>query len=65
MGKRASINVLLMLFLLVIDYHQWLRIPWKKSIWQGIRTGVDYGILYGLMILLVSGLVIVAALVRG
>ena len=65
LGKRASINVLLMLALLVIDYHQWLGIPWKKSIWQGIRTGVDYGILYGLMILLVSGLVIVAALVRG
>ena len=65
LGKHASINVLLMLLLLVVDYHQWLGIPWKKSFWQGIRTGLDYGILYGLMILLVSGAVVLVALVRG
>ncbi|MCR5708869.1 MAG: DUF3667 domain-containing protein [Bacteroidales bacterium] len=60
-GKSTSISVFLMLFLLMVDYHQWLGIPWKKSFWQAVRTGVCYGIVYGLMILCVSALVLVAA----
>ena len=63
-GKSASINILLMLLLLIVDYHQWLGIPWKKSFWQAVRTGVDYGLIYALMILLVSGVVLVLALLR-
>ena len=63
-GKSASINILLMFLLLIVDYHQWLGIPWKKSFWQAVRTGVDYGLIYALMILLVSGVVLVLALLR-
>ncbi len=63
-GKSASINILLMLLLLIVDFHQWLGIPWKKSFWQAVRTGVDYGLIYALMILLVSGVVLVLALLR-
>jgi hypothetical protein len=63
-GKSASINILLMLLLLIVDYHQWLGIPWKKSFWQAVRTGVDYGLIYALVILLVSGVVLVLALLR-
>ena len=63
-GKSASINILLMLLLLIVDYHQWLGIPWKNSFWQAVRTGVDYGLIYALMILLVSGVVLVLALLR-
>ena len=63
-GGKTSISVLLMLALLVIDYHQWLGLPWKKSFWRAVRTGVDYGLLYGLMILLVSAVVLVVALLR-
>ena len=63
-GGKTSISVLLMLALLVIDYHQWLGLPWKKSFWRAVRTGVDYGLLYGLMILLVSVVVLVVALLR-
>ena len=63
-GGKTSISVLLMLALLVVDYHQWLGLPWKKSFWHAVRTGVDYGLLYGLMILLVSAVVLVFALFR-
>ena len=63
-GKSASINILLMLLLLIVDYHQWLGIPWKKSFWQAVRTGVVYGLIYALMILLVSGVVLVLVLFR-
>ena len=61
-GKSTSINVLLMLFLLVVDYHQWLGITWKKSFWQAVRTGVCYGVVYGLVILMISFLVLTIAL---
>lgn len=63
-GGKTSISVLLMLALLVIDYRQWLGLPWKKSFWKAVHTGVDYGLLYALMILLVSGVVLVVALLR-
>ena len=63
-GKSASINILLMLLLLIVDYHQWLGIPWKKSFWQAIRTGVSYGVIYALMILLISGVVLLLAFLR-
>lgn len=64
-GKSTSISVFLMLFLLMVDYHQWLGIPWKKSFWQAVRTGICYGIVYGLMILFVSALVILLAVIKG
>ncbi len=64
-GKSTSISVFLMLFLLMVDYHQWLGIPWKKSFWQAVRTGLCYGIIYGLMILFVSALVILLAVIKG
>ena len=64
-GRSTSISVFLMLFLLVVDYHQWLGIPWKKSFWQALRTGVAYGIIYGLVILLISVVVLLVALLRG
>ena len=63
-GKSASINILLMLLLLIVDYHQWLGIPWKKSFWQAIRTGVSYGVIYALMILLISGVVLLLVFLR-
>ena len=63
-GKSTSISVLLMLILLVIDYHQWLGIPWKQSFWQAVRTGVSYGIIYALIILLISAVVLAFALFR-
>jgi len=60
-GRSTSINVLLMLFLLMLDYRQWLGLSWRKSFWQAVRTGVCYGLVYGAMLLLISGIVILIA----
>lgn len=64
-GKSTSISIFLMLFLLTVDYHQWLGIPWEKSLRQALRTGISYGLIYGLMILAISILVVVIALIKG
>lgn len=64
-GKSTSVSVFLMFFLLAVDYHQWLGIPWKKSFWRAFHTGVGYGIIYGLMILLISALVLILAVFKG
>ena len=53
-GKSTSINIFLMLVLLVVDYHQWLGLSWKKSLGRAVSTGIWYAVLYGLMILLIS-----------
>ena len=43
-----------MLVLLVIDLHQWLGVSWKKSFSLALETGIIYGILFGLILLLIS-----------
>lgn len=64
-GRSTSVSVFLMFFLLVVDYHQWLGISWKKSFWRAFHTGLGYGIIYGLMILLLSLLVLIIAIFKG
>lgn len=63
-GKSTSISVFLMLLLLMLDYHQWLGIPWKKSFWQSVRTGVDYALLYTLFILSISAVIVITAFIK-
>lgn len=60
-GKSTSISLSLMFVLLVIDYRQWLGLSWKKAISQTLSTGIYYGILYGLMILVISAVVFLLA----
>ena len=38
--------------LLMWDYHQWLGVSWKKSFWLVLKTGLHYGLLFGLVVLL-------------
>lgn len=64
-GRSTSVSVFLMFFLLVVDYHQWLGISWKKSFWRAFHTGLGYGIIYVLMILLLSLLVLIIAIFKG
>lgn len=59
LGKSTSVNILLMLALLTIDFRQLLDISVKKSLKLGIRTGIWYGLFFLLFFLLLS-LVIVA-----
>ncbi len=60
-GAKATISILLMFALLVVDYHQWLGEGWKKSARLAIRTGIWYGLFYGLLLILISLLVIIIA----
>ena len=63
-GRSTSINVLLMLFLLMLDYRQWLGLSWRKSFWRALWTGACYGMVYGALLLLISAVVLVIAFVR-
>ena len=63
-GKSAEIGVILILVLLMWDYHQWLGAPWKKSFWLVLKTGLYYGLLFGLVVLLVGGAAFLTAYVR-
>ena len=63
-GKSAEIGVILILVLLMWDYHQWLGAPWKKSFWLVLKTGLYYGLLFGLVVLLVGGFAFLTAYVR-
>lgn len=63
-GKSTSISVLLMFALLVMDYRQWLGLPWKKSIGRAVSTGIWYGLLFGAVLLLISGVVLLIAFLK-
>ena len=54
-GKETSISVLLMLVLLVWDYHQWLGTSWRKSLRLTVATGVYYGLLFATAFVLAGG----------
>ncbi|MBR6424114.1 MAG: DUF3667 domain-containing protein [Bacteroidales bacterium] len=64
-GKSTSISVVLMFFLLLLDYRQWLGLSWGKSFWQAVRTGIWYGLVYAALLLAISILVLVAAFLKG
>ena len=63
-GKKASINAVLMLILLTIDYHQLLGVKWKKSIGRALATGIHYGLIYGAFLLTVSIAAVIIAFFR-
>jgi hypothetical protein len=50
-----------MMLLLVIDYHQWLDLPWKQSLKRTLSTGIYYALIYLAVILAISALVLVLA----
>ena len=54
-GKETSISILLMLVLLVWDYHQWLGTNWRKSLRLTVATGVHYGLLFATAFVLAGG----------
>ena len=64
-GESGSVNVLLMLALLTVDYCQWLGVGWKKGLGLGLKTGIMYGIFLSLVILIVSGVVVLMAWQKG
>ena len=64
-GKSTSIGIFLMMLLLMVDYHQWLGISWRKSFRRTLATGINYGFVYGALLLLVSLIVIIVAFIKG
>ena len=63
-GKSAEIGIILIVVLLMWDYHQWLGTPWKKSFWLVMKTGVFYGLLFALVALLAGGAAFAIAYLR-
>ena len=63
-GKSTSISVLLMLFLLMLDYCGWLKIDRRKSFRLSLSTGLWYGILFGAGVLLLGCAVALMAYLR-
>ena len=64
-GKKTSIDVFLMGILLSVDYHQWLDLGWKKSIWLTVSTGIMWAVMYGAVLLFISSLTVLLALFMG
>lgn len=54
-GKSADIGIFLMLLLLILDYHEWLGTPFRKSFWLAVKTGFWYAVLFGVVIILIGG----------
>lgn len=63
-GKSDSIGVLLMLFLLMIDYKQWLEIDYRKALKLGLFTGIYYALFYAAILILVAGAVVLLAFMK-
>ena len=60
-GKSTSLSFLLMLALITIDLHQLLDLGYKKSFRRALAIGINYGLIYILMIVLVSIVVLLTA----
>lgn len=64
-GESTSIGLTVMMVLLTIDLSQWLGEGWKKSLGLAIKTGVTYGILYALILVMVSVTALLIAIMKG
>ena len=63
-GNSSKLGLVLMLLLLLIDYKQLLGVSNGKALSLTIRTGIMYGIYFGCIILVISGVVFFLA-IRG
>lgn len=65
LGRKTSISAILILTLLSVDYHQWLGLPWKKSVKRALATGFWYILIYATAVLLISITAVMLAYWRG
>ena len=65
LGESASISVTLMCLLLMLDYHEWLGVSWKRSFWLAVKTGIWVAVVYVAFVMLLSVLVFIAAAIKG
>ena len=64
-GKSRSLSGVLILFLLSVDYYQLLGVKPGRSVRLSIRTGLLYLLFYGALILVLSGVALLVAWLRG
>ena len=64
-GKSRSLSGVLILFLLSVDYYQLLGVKPGRSVRLAIRTGLLYLLFYGALILVLSGVALLVAWLRG
>lgn len=64
-GESTSLGVLLMALLLMIDFREWLAVSWKKSFKLTVLLGLWYALLFGLVLVLVAGVVVLIAWLQG
>lgn len=63
-GRSTSLSFLLMLALITVDLNQLLGIGYKKSLRRAIAIGINYGLIYILMIIMVSIVVLFTAYLK-
>ena len=64
-GESTSLGVLLMGLLLMIDFREWLDVSWKESLKITLRLGIWYALLFGAVLMLVAGIVVLIAWLQG
>ena len=63
-GNSSKVGLVLMILLLLIDYKQLFGVSNRKALSLTIRTGIMYGIYFGCIVLVISGVVFFLA-IRG
>ena len=64
-GESTSLGVLLMGLLLMIDFREWLSVSWKQSFKLTVLLGIWYALLFGVVLVLVAGVVVLIAWLQG
>ena len=64
-GESTSLGVLLMGLLLMIDFREWLSVSWKQSFKLTVLLGIWYALLFGVVLVLVAGTVVLIAWLQG
>lgn len=54
LGQKNEIGFVFMGLLIMIDYHQLLDISYGKSFWLTVKTGIHFGLLYFMFLLLIG-----------
>ena len=61
LGESHSVSAFLLLAVLAVDLHQMLDMPWKQSIKKAISISIWYGLIFLLLVFLVSAVVLTTA----
>lgn len=61
LGESNSVSAVVLLMLLAVDVHQMLDLPWKQSIKKAISISIWYGLIFVLIVFLISAAVLTAA----